>query len=127
MKKLMTLAVVLAILAMGASMLSAQVPMDNTVRHYQAPQYFDNGIWILSSGFYLDGTNITCTVFTNSVSQGAITNALLTAGPYIGGNIPKAAISNAVVGAMWKNLPTSTNGLVSGQLWLNSNVLTIFP
>ena len=64
---------------------------------------------------------------TGNIALARITNAMATAGSTIGGNISTNCLTNAVIGTMWKGLPTSTNGLVSGQLWLNSNVLTIFP
>ena len=60
MKRLFSLAVVVGILVLGASMMTAhaQVPWDNTVRHYGAPQYFDNGIMLKSTGVWIDGTNL---------------------------------------------------------------------
>ena len=158
MKKLISLVVLAGALMASVPTAHAQsgtVP-EMGPRVFAGPVYLLGPVYGVSSKFYLDGTNATALyVGGTNIALGSLTNAMLVAGPYIGGNIPVASVTNAtrtagpyiggnipvaaltnagpalasnvIVLAVWKGLPTSTNGLVSGQLWLNSNVLTIYP
>ena len=79
------------------------------------------------------GTNQVLTAVSNAVGVAAGTTAAAINGANItnltlAGNIAAARLTNAVLGAtMFGSIPTSTNGLVTGQLWSNSGVLTIKP
>ena len=78
---------------------------------------------------------------TNSVLDGNMTNSgtfadlgTVTTVDINGGTIDATVIgattpTNVTTGVILNvgNLQTSTNGLVSGQVWLNSNVLTVIP
>jgi hypothetical protein len=52
---------------------------------------------------------------SGNIPKAAITNALLTSGPQIGGNIPKAAITNALV--------DGTSGLITTAMILDSQIM----
>ena len=119
MKKILaTLAILSIVLVASVSM--AQWPIDRNTTKIGNMNY--NGYSLtnaLTIGF-ADGTIL---YSTSTVVAASTTNAAI-----VVGTLPLATVSNSIINkAFWKALPTSTNGLVSGQLWLNSNVLTIYP
>jgi hypothetical protein len=131
MKRIFSIALVAGIVVLGAKILLAQTPVDMEVKNFAAPVYCWSSLNVLSNNFYVGGVRTvpSNTLYSSSynIPIANLTNALPSAGSYIGGNLSTNTLTNAIVKAMWKGLPTSTNGLVSGQIWLNSNVLTIVP
>ena len=102
MKKVLGFIVVVAVLFVGALMLSAQNvgnnQIDNGPKYWGGPQYYYSTVTIPAGSLYLGGAQVTSGTVTGNVAAAAITNALTTTGSSIGGNIPKAAITNALVG-----------------------------
>ena len=83
-----------------------------------------------SDGTYLSSTStpFTALVDATNAQQRCTTLESTISAATVTGTLPVATISNSIINkAFWKALPTSTNTLVSGQLWISNNFITIFP
>ena len=131
MKKMFIVGATFAAFAVqSASAQMALVTTNYTIRQIRDPVQFqllinaDHQAIVAGVG---TSTNNASAITSGNLPLAQMTNALPTAGAYIGGNIAVAALTNAMHGAICIGIPTSTNGLVTGQLWSNSGVLTIKP
>ena len=132
MKKVLGFIVVVAVLFVGAMMLSAQNQgnnqIDNGPKYWGGPQYYFNTLNIPAGDLYVGGAVVTSTAYTGVVQQAAITNALITAGPYIGGNISKSTVTNLLtasftgVSGVYTNITTSSTNVMYFSMGILTNV-----
>ena len=112
MKKVLGFLVVVAVLLVGAMMLSAQNQgnnqIDNGPKYWGGPQYYFNTLNIPAGDLYVGGAVVTSTAYTGAVTYVAMSNSLATSS-VVFSNVTLLATNTrgAVVANVLTNLPTS--------------------